>query len=539
MPNIKMRTRTAVLFLLAGGFCLRAQAPQLQRFAFQGQPYSIHAGFAPGRADLLLRGDGEKNLSAEMEGENVLLGFRTGMEDFYVFWLHHGPQGIRLAYYDHRLDLSRRLPVSGFTFFALPEIVEEGGALRGLAFLGNRSGNDDIFYYDLEAEALMQLTATPFSEKGFALVNEGGLLTIETRSLWARYRYRLDAAAGQAVLLEKSLLPAGRAATAAPSPSNYFNTYLGFGDSITWGKIDGIQQPSKCFLYQMKALLADPAYVNYYGASYYANLGVPGDTTTDGAERVNQDLALYPGFYLLLLLGTNDLIDSSLSVDSSLENLATIIDAALERGMRVIVSTVTPSKSLFASYDYFQTNLALLNAGILELAAEKRVASIDAYTAFMATAPPDGWKALLEEVVAGAGSGTHPNESGHAVIAALFAAALVRFPPVAPQDVTVLDPLDPLRRTASWSANSESDFSHFLVEFGFQPGKLPYSLATTGSSYSFSLFPFLPQLVFRIKAVDRGDRSSAFSSPTQGSDPPAEPALARDPAGRLKAERDR
>ncbi len=79
--------------------------------------------------------------------------------------------------------------MSGFSFIGLPEIVESGNDLLGLVFLGNRSKNDDIFYYEPEIDLLTQLTATPFSEKGFKLLKREDLLEIETSSLWARYRY--------------------------------------------------------------------------------------------------------------------------------------------------------------------------------------------------------------------------------------------------------------------------------------------------------------------------------------------------------------
>jgi lysophospholipase L1-like esterase len=527
-------------WLLAGIVGLEAQGRSelLKRFAFQDHEYRLQALFSPGRADLVLGGQGERNLSAAMAGENILLGTRAGRDNFYVFWLNYQKGSLHLACYDHDLDASRELPLSGFSFFGAPEIVEREGGLRGLVFLGNRSDNDDVFYYDIEKDLLAPLTATPFSEKGFTLLDRDGHLEIESESLWARYVYRFDPEQGQSLLLSEEPFAAARAAGAAAPAYAYYNTFVGFGDSVTWGKIDGIQQIELCFLTQMRDRLADPSYAFYYGASIPVNLGVPGDTTAMGAKRVKQDLDLHPGLYFLLMLGLNDAIDMNMSLASSLESLGYIIDAAQARGMRVVVSTPTPSKSTFSAYEYFWKNLIDLSGGILELARQKAVVSIDSYSAFMTTNPPNGWKSLLEEVSSTGGSGNHPNQAGHALIASLFAPALVKFPPMAPQDVAVLDPQDPQQRKVSWAPCYESDFDHFRVEFGFQPQKLNHALETGVAYHTFTLFPFLPQFFFRVQAIDRGDRGSAFSATNAEATVDRKPEGLHAPRARLAVRKD-
>ncbi len=179
--------------------------------------------------------------------------------------------------------------------------------------------------------------------------------------------------------------------------------------------------------------------------------------------------------------------------------------------MRVIASTLTPSKSVFSEYEYFWKNLHDLSDGILSLAEEKNIASIDPLTAFMDTNPPDGWKDLLERIISGVSSGTHPNEEGHRIIAGLFADALASFPPLPPSGVRILNPNDNLIKNVQWDANPESDFSHFVVEFDFER-TLSQRLTTSENHFSFTLFPFLPQLYFRLQTVDRGLRSSAFTT---------------------------
>ncbi len=257
-----------------------------------------------------------------------------------------------------------------------------------------------------------------------------------------------------------------------------------------------------------------------YGPADFVNLGIPGEQTYQAALRIDGDLDANPALYFLMMLGVNDVWRLSFSLASSLENLSYIIDAALERDMRVIVSTLTPRKDVFSGYQYYWNNLKELSAGILDLAARKRTSSIDTLSAFMGTQPPDGWKDLLETpgkvIVDGEEieiKGNHPNGAGHALIASLFADALVKFPPFPPQNIRVIDPKSSLKRTAFWDPSNESDFDYFQIEFGFQTGDLPYAAKTTNSFFTFHLFPFLPALDFRIQTVDRSGNVSGYIHP--------------------------
>lgn len=495
------------------GYSSQERAALLEKFEFQGRNYAIYDHLSHAAAGLTLKGRTSIDLSAGMAGENILLGTRTRSGNFYIFWLNYRQGAIRLAFYDHGRGRSRLLPLTGFSFIGLPEVIEDNNSLQGLVFLGNNSNNDDLFYYEPKKDLLTTLIATPFSEKGFTLLEKDGRLEIETRSLWAQFRYRFDRRLRKSELVEKKHFPAGIKASAAALTPEYYNTYIGFGDSITWGEIESVQRLDVCYLTQMQELLADPGYADFYGSSSFINLGVPGDDTSQGAQRVDKDLDEHAGFYFLLMLGVNDVIRINLSIDSSLENLGYIIDAAKARGMRVIVSTPTPSKAGFSEHQYYWNNLHDLSNGILALAQEKNITSIDSLTRFLNTDPPDGWKDLLENIIPGISSGNHPNATGHQLLASLFSPALVKFPPQPPQNITVVDPDNTLQRTASWSVNYESDFSHFHVEFGFQPEALDYSLDTAASYCTFNLFPFLPRLYFRIQAVDRGQRQSAAVTP--------------------------
>ena len=453
-----------------------------------------------------------------MDGENIHLGTRTGNDNFYVFWLNYRNSTIRLAYYDFQRNCSQLLALSGFSSFGLPEILETNGDLQAFVFLGNNSNNVDIFHYELATAVLTPLTETPFSEKNIVLRETNNRIEIETNSLWAQYRYDdFDLRLRKSVLLEKKSFPAKQKKKTGTITPEYYNTYIGFGDSITWGQIRQEQHLESCYLTVLKELLAET-----YGPSWLINLGNPGENTYYGAQRVDADLDANPAFYFLLMMGVNDVWNKNLfDKDSSLENLAFIIDTALAHNMRVIVSTLTPRKDYEnkSIYQYYWDNLNGLSAGILALAKEKDVASIDTLTAFMNTNPPDGWKDLLEKpgwVITDEGKvwakGNHPNEAGHRLIASLFAPALVSFPPLPPSGISVLNPQDHLKKNVQWDMNYESDFSHFAIEFAFEPSPLSQHLTTVNNQFTFTLFPFLPQLYFRLQTVDSGNRTSAFSA---------------------------
>lgn len=494
---------------LRGG---RDAAEVAERFEFQGRGYEVRAFFSPGRAGLRLQGAKTADLSAGMAGENIYLTTRTGDGNFWVFWLNHRRPADRLAGYDYRLGRSRVLVDGGFTFIGPPQVVENGGRLEGLVFLANRTGNDDLYYCDAGSGRITQLTATRESEKEFAVERAGSGLEIGTRTLWERFRYRFVPPQGDCVLLGREPLAAAPAGPATAAVPEYYNTYVGFGDSITWGKVEGVQRLDLCFLTRMGEMMSDPGSRIYYGASAAVNLGVPGDTTLDGATRIEPELAANPGLYLVLMLGVNDVIKKSFSLDSSLENLRFIIMAAKALGMRVIAATLTPSKAGVASSDYYWEHLRALSGGIKALAAEEGVDCVDALTAFMETNPPDGWKDLLEDVIPDVSSGNHPNADGHRLLASLFAGALVAFPPLPPRNVRVLDAQSALQRTASWDPCYESDFDHFRIEFDFQPQGYAHALDTGESHHTFTLFPFLPQVYFRLQAVDRGGHAGVFAA---------------------------
>ena len=104
-----------------------------------------------------------------------------------------------------------------------------------------------------------------------------------------------------------------------------------FGDSLTagFGAADGASYPD--------FLQAD---LNKAGYSYHVvNEGVSGDTTKDGVDRLPEVLALHPAAVVLEFGGNDGL--RGLKVETTRQNLATMIQSLQSSGTRVMLAGIT------------------------------------------------------------------------------------------------------------------------------------------------------------------------------------------------------
>jgi len=423
-----------------------------------------------------------------------------------------------LGIYDSASAASRVLSLPSFSFLSTPTLVFQGREPRGIVFLGNESGNDDVYFLDLWGSGVVNLSRTRVSEKKFTVAAEADGILVSTVTLQERAAYFLDRSTLSVSVRDRRPLATNEeAAAAGPSPRAdpgvFENTYIAEGDSITWGKmrmnnLEGEYHPELAFPAQMKTALAAS-----YGAAYPVNLGVPGDTAYGVAQRVEADLKANPGLYFLLMIGTNDCIVNTFSIDSVMEDIDFVLSKAEAKAMRLIISTIPPRKDSLGGLKYVQNNIAALNAAIAEAALRKKIGFVDTYSAFMNYYPPDGWKSLMEDVV-----GNHPSPAGHLIIATMCADALAAFPPGIPSGVKSIPMLRSNQKAFQWDPCLESDFSYFRVEYGYGDNKM-VSASTTKISVAFlTVLPYqlsvriprIPKLYFRIQAVDRGGRAGPY-----------------------------
>lgn len=115
---------------------------------------------------------------------------------------------------------------------------------------------------------------------------------------------------------------------------------VAFGDSLSAGF--GVE-PGKSYPDDVQRLL------NAAGYHYrVVNLGVSGDTTTDGVERLSNVLAVHPAIVILEFGGNDGL--RGLPVTSTEKNLATMIEALRKSGAKILLAGMTLPRNYGPEY---------------------------------------------------------------------------------------------------------------------------------------------------------------------------------------------
>jgi acyl-CoA thioesterase-1 len=155
--------------------------------------------------------------------------------------------------------------------------------------------------------------------------------------------------------------------------------WIAFGDSLTagYGAGEGQDYP---------ALLSKDLGVPI------RNLGVPGNTTQDGLNRLDQALELQPRV-VLLCLGGNDSL-RSMTIEKTFANLASIIDRFQQSGSFVVLIGVHSASLRDKNETHFK-----------KLAKEKNAFYIPDILEGVLGIPP-----LMSDYI-------HPNEAGYRAIA--------------------------------------------------------------------------------------------------------------------------
>jgi acyl-CoA thioesterase I len=136
----------------------------------------------------------------------------------------------------------------------------------------------------------------------------------------------------------------GQAVDARPAPqqpvSDTRPVIAAFGDSLTAGL--GLE-PGQSYPDRLQILLDNAGY-----RYRVLNMGVSGDTTTDGLERVPSVLALHPAI-VVLEFGANDGLRGQ-PVSSAKQNLAAIIEALSRSGARILLAGMTLPRNYGPDY---------------------------------------------------------------------------------------------------------------------------------------------------------------------------------------------
>lgn len=286
---------------------------------------------------------------------------------------------------------------------------------------------------------------------------------------------------------------------------------LCFGDSITYGVMDGVRDPSLGYVPRLE-LLANREFFQANDGKII-NEGNPGETISKHRGKDGDKIAVnrYKGVlekhlakYLILHEGTNDTrFDDDLQIIYS--DLEWMVGLALGIGIKPILSTLIPKDVDF----YPNVTPRQLERGrkissfIHSLGEELNLPVVDFWEIF--SNHPVGYKNLMSDYV-------HPNEIGYQLMAEEWLKAL---PPDTPSGLEVVD-TTPSQITIQWSNNSELDFSHYVLEYGFVANALDRRVELTDLTYTFYYnimqAPFRSRVYFRLRAVDK---SASPSDPTK------------------------
>jgi len=191
------------------------------------------------------------------------------------------------------------------------------------------------------------------------------------------------------------------------------STYIGVGDSITFGAMNGPYK-NVGYLPRLSQLLE-----GLYSGPRVINRGVPGEATWEAVSRIESVVTADLGLYLLLMEGTNDVSTTSYSLATTAFNLKQMVLKCREFGVFPLISTIPPrARSRWTTTAKERT--LELNQLIIDLAEDTVVPLVDNYTAFDQHSA--GHEALISD------DNLHPNLTGYQVMAETWYEGVRRLP---------------------------------------------------------------------------------------------------------------
>lgn len=196
------------------------------------------------------------------------------------------------------------------------------------------------------------------------------------------------------------------------SPDRTFSSskpegYIGFGDSITFGYLDGEEAPEKGYIPRLESRLQQ-----YYGPSQVINEGFPAEITIQGLHRIKEVISSHSAKFLLLMEGTNDVIFRDISMDTTAFNLERMILLCQNSGVFPLLSTIPPRKDWEWNFKYYRERIFSLNDKIRRIGEALNIPLVDHFQVFYSyPEEKGGWKSLLCK------DGVHPSVKGYKIMA--------------------------------------------------------------------------------------------------------------------------
>jgi lysophospholipase L1-like esterase len=202
-------------------------------------------------------------------------------------------------------------------------------------------------------------------------------------------------------------------AVLALGPRAKANTYLAFGDSITWG--EGSADGSG-YTDELEADLRA-----FWGKAGVTKDGVPGTKSNKGESRLGASLGTYRPAYVLILYGTNDWNDPECRDTPpcyTIDALRSMVLQARDAGAFPVVGTIPPVNPNYTDKDAAARNdwVKGMNDLVRAMAKEQGAPIADVHAAFLkqSSLPP----LFFDE--------KHPNDAGYQLISQAFFGAITR-----------------------------------------------------------------------------------------------------------------
>jgi len=241
-------------------------------------------------------------------------------------------------------------------------------------------------------------------------------------------------------------------------------SFLAFGDSITAGVVSnpfvfGTLTPSEAYTVKLETKLAREFPLQTFSV---ANAGLPGELAALAASRFASEFNRFRPEAVLLVEGTNDMLDGAAAVPGAIAGLEAMVVTAKAGNAEVLLATVPPQRN-HPIRDLAVSTIPLLNDEIRALALRQGVGIVDLFTALDQAECPSvlGFRvSRFHETVPCIGEDhLHPTAAGYDVMAETFKQAIVE---------TFGVNLQTLRSTA-WPARSRPR----VPDFGARPSRRP------------------------------------------------------------------
>jgi len=184
------------------------------------------------------------------------------------------------------------------------------------------------------------------------------------------------------------------------------NTYIGFGDSITFGYMDYEEAPDLGYIPRLKEI-----FDTQYGESEIINEGWPGEVTLNGLGRMEGVVNSHNARYLLLMEGTNDIIFHQFSMETTAYHLEQMLTICIEHGIFPVLTTIIPRNDYRWRRLYYQERIYELNDNIRALAEKMKISLVDQFNIYFNYPESEGgWPSLLST------DNVHPSIKGYEIM---------------------------------------------------------------------------------------------------------------------------